>query len=195
MKKFTSIILLLLMCATAVFADLAPPKKTKSKTSIDSILRISLEKDAKEARLVIPRGHLQKLRAALDELGDGGEIAATTGRVGLSGTQTIVSGLFLSLAIVFGGLWFARSGRSAARSPVTLASVVVFLGLATAATIVYANAGPPPEARSITGRMFSQSVHLYKFGSGRIKLEVTNEDREDIELIVPDPQATPTPEE
>jgi len=60
---------------------------------------------------------------------------------------------------------------------------------------VLANAGPPPEARSITGKMFTQAVHIYGFGSGQIKLEVTNEDRQYIDLIVPDPKTSPSPEE
>ena len=44
---------------------------------------------------------------------------------------------------------------------------------------------PPPEARVINGKMFTQSVHMYKQGSGPIKLEVS--DKVDTpELIVPD---------
>jgi len=36
---------------------------------------------------------------------------------------------------------------------------------------------------------------LTNFGSGQIKLEVTNEDRQYIDLIVPDPKTSPSPEE
>jgi hypothetical protein len=47
----------------------------------------------------------------------------------------------------------------------------------------------PAEARSITSKMFSQSVHIYKFGYGRVKLEAKPESGGDrIELIVPDPK-------
>ena len=66
-------------------------------------------------------------------------------------------------------------------------------GLGSAATLVYANAGPPQEARSITGKMFSQSVHIYKFGSGKIRLEAANTSQ--VELIVPDPSDKPKGEE
>jgi hypothetical protein len=58
--------------------------------------------------------------------------------------------------------------------------------MCSVATLVYANAGPPPEARSITSRMFSDAVHMYKSGSGRIKLEVSD-NVNNPELIVPDP--------
>ena len=102
-------------------------------------------------------------------------------------TQTIVSGLFLSLAFVFGGVWLARSrgGGSGTKANKTL---VVGAGLfltGALATIAIANVGPPPEARSITGKIFSNAVHTYKQASGRIKLETSDADR-GIELIVPD---------
>ena len=51
---------------------------------------------------------------------------------------------------------------------------------------MFANAGPPPEARSITGKMFTPAVHLYKFGYGKVKVETSDDDRDEIELIVPD---------
>ena len=82
-----------------------------------------------------------------------------------------------------------------ARSSKSLVIVAVLAGLGSLATVVYGNAGPPPEARSITGKMFTPAVHLYGFGSGQIKLETIDEDRNDIQLIVPDPQTTPTPGE
>ena len=97
--------------------------------------------------------------------------------------QTIVSGMFISLAIVFAGIWFARSGKLSTRTAAG-SIVLVFAGLAV---IVYGNAGPPSEARSITGKMFSPAMHIYKFGGGKIKLEVS-EDEDQVQLIVPDPQ-------
>jgi hypothetical protein len=54
------------------------------------------------------------------------------------------------------------------------------------ATLAYANAGPPPEARSITGKMFAQGVHWYNAGWGHVKLGVSDTER--IKLIVPNPK-------
>jgi hypothetical protein len=102
--------------------------------------------------------------------------------------------MFLSLAFVFGGIWFVRSGKAATKTGKILVLLAVIASVGSAATFVYANAGPPPEARSITGKMFSQAVHYYKFGSGKIKLETKADgDGEGVELIVPDPQSSPSP--
>jgi hypothetical protein len=102
--------------------------------------------------------------------------------------------MFLSLAVVFGGVWFARSGKTATKTGKTLIAITVVALAASAGTYIYANAGPPQEARSITGKMFSQAVHIYKFGSGAIKLETTN-DNNGVTLIVPDPQPATNGEE
>lgn len=198
MKRFVSLTALMLLFSIAGFADIARPgnqstRVPKPKTSIDATMMIQLKSDAKEARLVIPKSQLKQLRAELDQLdGDSNTAAATAS--GITRTQTIVSGFFLSLAMVFGGMWFVRSGKNATKAVKTLAILTIVAGIGSAATFVFANAGPPPEARSITGKMFSPVVHMYKFGSGRVKLE-TSEDGDTIQLIVPDPQPTPKPDE
>ena len=102
-------------------------------------------------------------------------------------TQTVVSGGLLSLALIFGGMWFVRPGRIHSK---TVMVAVALLTCGSVATLVYGNAGPPPEARSINGKMFSQAVHMYKGGWGKIKLEVSDSVRTP-ELIVPDTQKTP----
>jgi len=180
-------------------ADIARPnnsKNTPNKGSVTTQMMIHLKEDAKEAKLVIPRSQLQQLRAQLDALDNGVDnTAAIVSSGGITRTQTIVSGLFLSMAIVFGGIWLVRSGKNRSKTAKMAAIAVILLGTGSVAMLVYANAGPPPEARSITGKMFSQAVHIYGFGSGQIKLEVTNEDRQYIDLIVPDPKTSPSPEE
>lgn len=181
-KLFVPVIVLMFTVST--FADIARPERTpkppKKPAAVDTYLSIKLDRDAKEARLIVPRSQLKALRAELESI-DGDAVTASTS---ISRTQTIVSGLFISLAIVFGGIWFARSGKLSSKTAAITA--VAFAGGALA-TIVYGNAGPPAEARSITGKMFSPALHIYKFGSGKIKLEVSDtEDR--VELIVPDPE-------
>jgi len=188
MKHIVFAFMLSAALATAAFADIAKPQKpTKAKASIDTLLHISLKSDAKEARLIIPKSQLAELRAQLDQMGGADDTAAAV----VSGTgmgnrlPTIVGGLFLSLAIVFGGIWFARSGKLSLRTNSAIVVLIIFTAIGSAATFVYGNAGPPPEARSITGKMFTQAVHLYGFGSGQIKLETSDDPDQPLELIVP----------
>ena len=192
---FTSLVLLL---AAAAFADIARPEPTKTpKTSkgINTTLMIRLDRSAKDAKLIIPKSQIKQLRAELEQLdSDSDNTAAVTAPNSFSRTQTIVSGAFLSLALVFGGMWFVRSGKTMTKTGKTLVILAVVAGIGSAATFVYANAGPPPEAQTITGKMFSQSVHMYNFGSGKIKVE-TKEDSNSIELIVPDPADKPKTDE
>ena len=186
MKKLFSSIALIVAFAPVAFADVRLPDTPTPKQlkKIDTRLHISIDKNAKEARLVIPKSQLKQLRAELEEI-DAEQDA--TASLSFSKTQTIVSGLFLSLAFVFGGVWLARSrgGRSETKTNKTLVvGAGLFLTVAMT-TIAIANVGPPPEARSITGKIFSNSVHVYKQASGKIKLE-TSDAAEGIELIVPD---------
>ena len=114
--------------------------------------------------------------------------AAISAESGFLGTQTIMSGLFISLATVFGGIWFVRSKRvSNIRGQATAAVAAVF-AIGGFVMMAYGNAGPPAEARTITGKMFSPAVHMYGFGSGKIKLEVSDKERTPV-LIVPNQKA------
>ena len=101
-----------------------------------------------------------------------------------SRTQTIVSGLFLSLAIVFGGVWFAKRGKA---NKTLVAGAVLFL-VGSAATLVFANTGPPQELRSISEQII-QTDELFtdgwNYAYGKVKVKVSDK-AEAIELIVPD---------
>lgn len=184
MKKLFSSIALIAAAALVAFADVRLPDTPQPKQSkaIDTRLQIRLDRDAKEARLLIPKSRIKQLRAELEELDEPGATASAS----FSKTQTVVSGLFLSLAFVFGGVWLARSRGKGERK--TSKAPVVGAGLfltAAMTTIAFANVGPPPETRNITGKLFSNSVHAYKQASGKIKLEISDE-IDEIELIVPD---------
>ncbi len=185
------------MSAAAVFADIARPRPAetpKAKAGVDSMLSIRLRGDATEARLIIPKDQIRQLRAQLEQMDAGSDnTAAASSAPSFSRTQTIVGGLFLSMSMVFGGMWFVRSGKAPTRAGKNMVVLAMAAAFASAATLVYANAGPPSDARSITGRMFSQAVHAYGSGWGRVKLEVGNTDSESIELIVPNPRESPTP--
>ena len=194
MRRTVLTLAALLAFSTIVLADIARPDtsphrtpKPNSEKVIDTEMDIKLDANAKDAKLLIPRSQIKELRAALEELDNGTDnTAVATTTTSFSRTQTIMTGLFMSLAIVFGGMWFARSGKAASKGVKTAVIAIGITAIATAATFVYANAGPPAEARSITGKMFSQAVHIYGFGWGRVKLGVSDNER--LQLIVPDPK-------
>ncbi|MEO7538927.1 MAG: hypothetical protein ABIV21_02790 [Pyrinomonadaceae bacterium] len=196
MKRTICLILLSMLAATAVLADIARPDRSPSRTpkprkQIDTMMSIRLESSAKDARLIIPASQIKQLRAQLEQLdNDSDDTAALSTPNSFSRTQTVVSGMFLSLAFVFGGMWFVRSGTAMTRTGKSLIALAVTLGVASAATLVYANVGPPPTARSITGKMFSQEMHAFGGGWGNIKLEISNSDQ--VELIVPNPRPAAT---
>jgi hypothetical protein len=193
MKHVICLTALILLASAAAFADIARPDKTPNKVpkpkpapGIVTSMDIRLDRDATQARLLIPKSQLKQLRAELEQLdGDSEDTAAVT-TPGISRTQTIMSGLFLSLAIFFGGMWFVRSGKASTKTGKGLVVIAVVAGIASAATYIYANAGPPQEARQITGKMFSPAVHTYGVGWGEVRLEASSEER--IKLIVPDPK-------
>lgn len=187
MKKVLATLLFLTAFSFTAFADIARPDatpKAKISKSIDTYLTIKLDKNAKEAKLVIPKSQVKSLRAQLDEIENGEE--ETTASVGSDRrVSTIVSGALLSAAFIFAGFWFVRSGRLNTKGGKAAAAGAVLLATGAFATMVYANVGPPAEARSITGKTFSRGVHLYKVGGGKIKLEVSETEKEP-KLIVPD---------
>ena len=183
MRRTLLFLAVVLTFATITFADIARPEKPKKPAkSIETWLSIRLDRDAREARLIVPRDQIMQLRAELEQYGsDDNSTTAVAGT--FSRTQTIVSGMLLSLAFVFGGMWFVRSSGQNSKA---VATAAVLLMVGSIATLVYGNAGPPPEARSITGKMFTEAVHMYKSGSGAIKLEVSDDVSNPV-LIVPDP--------
>jgi len=191
MKRTVLTLVAILAFSTLALADIARPQpdktpKPKAEKLVDASMEIRLDGEAKEAKLLIPRSQLKSLRAAIDDLDNGDDNTAAVTATGFSRTQTIMTGLFMSLAIVFGGIWFARSGKMSSTGVKAAVLTLSISAIATTATFVYANAGPPAEARSITGKMFSQAVHIYGFGWGQVKIGISDTDR--VRLIVPDPK-------
>jgi hypothetical protein len=184
MKEILSLCLTLGLLSITVYANEPPPNPTpkpKANKSIETNLRVEIRRDAKEAKLLIPKNQLKQLRAELEGLDDPDDTLAFS----ISKTQTVISGMFVSLAFVFGGVWLMRSRKIETKaSKILVIGSVLFLSGAVV-TMVYANAGPPPEARSLTNKFFSPGVNIYKFGSGKIKLETSNEVQYPT-LIVPD---------
>lgn len=187
MKRIFCLLLAVFVFANVSFADEAPPptpKKQMKNKSVDSFMQIRLDENANEPVLKISKNQLKDLRAQLDELDDASDNSAALG--GISRTQTIVGGMFLSLAFVFGGVLFARSKKTDGKTSKIIAAGAVLFLCGTAATFVFANAGPPPRLRSISGQLFDKKVFgFWKRASGAIKIEVV-ENGDNVELIVPD---------
>lgn len=192
MKKLISLFALIGIFTVAAFADVRletptpkpkPTKTPKAAKLFDARMTIQISKDAKEARLLISKDQLKQLRSELAEL-DGESSDAPTAST-FTRTQTVVSGLFLSLAFVFGGVWFARSRKTGLKTDKTIAAGAVLFLSGAFATIAFANIGPPFETRSITGEIFSNTVNQTKRAYGDVKIEVTNENY-GLTLIVPE---------
>jgi hypothetical protein len=196
MKKIFGLFALVTMFSIAAFADVRlpdtpkPTPEPKQKKTIDANMTIRLDKNATEARLIIPKSQIKQLRAELEDLdNESGNTA-----MNITKTQTIVSGLFLSLAIVFGGVWFSRSRKTDGKINKTIASGVVVLLVGSAATIAFANMGPPPQLRTISSKLFNKQIFSgWNSANGKVKIEVSDSDG-NVELVVPDKQETKSEE-
>ena len=187
-RRFNYLALAALLLATAVntFADVRVPDKDKNKSPkvspFTAQMMIDPNTKSSEARLLIPREVLQQMRAGLDGEDARGSALAffNTG-----GAQTVVAGLFLSLALAFGGLWLVRSRGQRRLGPAALCLAALAL-CGVAATSVYANAGPPPVARSLTSKILIQDAKWYGV-YGQVKVEVVD-DNNQITLVLPRPK-------
>ncbi len=191
MRKVLFLLTLTLVFSSFALADVRlpdTPKPTpapKELKTIESTMYIRFDKTAKVATLLIPKDQLKQLRAELEQI-DSDSNTASTG--GFTRTQTIVSGLFMSAAMLFGGVWLTRSRSIQTKAGKTMIAGAVLLGLGSFATIAFANAGPPAELRQITSKLFDKKVFTYwNSASGRVKIQVS-EGRGAVELIVPDPK-------
>jgi hypothetical protein len=184
MRKIFNLFLLTAVFSAAAFADIRLPdqkSESKQKKSVESNMIIRLDKNASEAKLIIPANQLKQLRAALDEIGEDSDATAQ-----FTKTQTIVSGLFLSLAFVFGGVWLVRTRQSGGKLNKGVAAGAIIFLLGSATTFVFANIGPPAQLRTISGKLFNKETFRgWDSASGKIRIE-TSKDTSYVELIVPD---------
>lgn len=184
-----ALILFLFAFTASAFADIpSPNKNSKNKPPKSKDVKIAMnitpDRNVTEATLIIPRSMLKQLVAQAD--GDDSLNAATTNRFNLTPMQTIMFGMFLSLSVVFGGVWFVRT-RSQNRNASRIAIAIAMIALCgAAATAAYANAGPPPVARSITSKILIQDAQYYGVW-GEVKVQVSDDAR-GIQLRVPVPK-------
>ena len=181
-----ALILLGLAALTSARADVPRPRddghKSPKTVSVSSPMHIEPNTKATEAKLLIPRAVLEQMRAGLD--GDNAPAAGTTARLFTNGgAQTAIAGIFLSLAFACGGVWLVRTRKATGTwTRAALGGVLVALCGATA-SIAYANAGPPPIARSLTSGILSPGAQPYG-AYGKVKVEITDEYSQ-ITLILP----------
>ena len=180
--NFLALAALLLAATVSASADVAPPDKAKIKPPKVSpfTAQMNIQPDLKsgEAKLLIPRSVLEQMRAGLD--GDDSHSAALA-FFNTSGAQTLMAGVFLSLAFAFGGVWLVRSRGQRRLGPAALCVAALAL-CGAAATAAYANAGPPPVARSLTSKILIQDAMWYGV-YGDVKVEVVDGDQ--IRLVLP----------
>ena len=181
--NYLALAALLLATTVNALADVAPPDKVKTNTpkgsSFNAQMNIRPNLKASEAKLLIPRSVLQQMKAGLD--GEDSHSAAAT-YFNTGGGQTLMAGLFLSLAFAFGGVWLVRSRGQRRLGPAALCVAALAL-CGTAATAAYANAGPPPVARSLTTKILIEQAQWYGV-YGEVKVEVVD-DGDQITLVLP----------
>lgn len=182
MKKFLNYIAVLsivLLASFTIFADAPAPSKVVKSMRSGMKIQVATDDKTKEARLVIPQREWSKFRAEIE----GGDNTNIASRFGMSRTQTIMTGLFLSLAFAFGGVWIVRN-RGAIKNKVVIGIIVFALCGAVVTTISFANI-PPPQVTSLNDTLLSEAARQDGV-SGTIRIEVVDGyDYDTITLILP----------
>ncbi len=182
---FCAAVCLLLACAALTFGDIARPKASPApvvpgKVVFHTSMAIVPDGNASQARLQISRDSLGYLRAALDRIPADDSVGQSITR---NSTRTIMAGLFMFLAVSFGGVWLARSGHSRKQKAVGAVVIAVALMGATA-MVTRGNAGPPP---SWKWRDLSKNLNGGRETKGDVLIEIVPEGN-GIKLIVPLPK-------
>lgn len=177
MKRIIALSILIAVSAMTAFADIARPDKPSKPVpkpkSINSKLFIDTDENLQIATLYVPKSQLKKLSAELEQLNDGDDHTASIGSG--SRIQTIVAGAFLSLALVFGGFWFARGGKLSSSAGKTIGIIAIIAGVSSAASFVYADVGPPA-LTTINSKIFNSAAFDGPLGlTGNIKVIATND--------------------
>jgi hypothetical protein len=184
-KRPFALTALLIVASISSLADIPNPNSNRRRPPVrpdsPTSMRIQPDEKAKNAKLLIPRGVLSGLRASLDE-GDP-QSNSSAAVAGITGTQTIMMGIFLSLSLAFAGLWLMKS-RAQSDGLTRAALVIAILGLGTATTsVVLGNAGPPPVARSLTSKILTPELQWWG-ANGQVTVEVV-QDGDQITLVLP----------
>ena len=177
MKRIIALSFLVAISTTVVFADIArpdkPAKPVPKPKSINSKLFIDTDENLQIATLYVPKSQLKRLTAELEQQDDGENNTASIHDG--SRLQTIVAGAFLSLALVFGGIWFVRGGKLSSSAGKAIGVIAIIAGVSSAASFVYANVGPPA-LTTINSKIFNSAAFDGPLGlTGNIKVIATND--------------------
>lgn len=177
--------------AIAAFADIRlpdTPKPTPKPTGKQVELFVDVTSEVSETTLVIKKSSSKLLRAALDEAeGIDTTIAQNeTAKPSVSASMpTVIGGMFLTLAFVFGGVWMVRS-KKPSKTVVGLFLIGVFV---TGTVLVFANIAPPRKfgiTKNLLSPEFSSGRGATAQGKVRVKIvNDTNAASPDIKLLIP----------
>lgn len=190
MKNLTLLLAFLMLLTTAAVADIrlpdtpkpTPSPKTDAK-ALNRDLTIRLSPNVEEATLEIPKDAIKSLRAALENIDDNGAIAGTTGGFNITPTQTLMSGLFLSLALTVGGVWFLKS-KPIGNAPKVAAGLIAAMFFGGGATLILANVAPPP-IKGINADLFSDQLRRnWRGANGSVKVVVVERNYEGAAIVL-----------
>jgi hypothetical protein len=180
-RLFLIFLFLMFVGGSVALADIAQPNqprhpRTPKPAQSDTVkFTIKSDESLTTPELRVPRSLAGNFDAA--GLVVPGQSSAAAGP---SATQTMVGGLFLSLAVMFGGLWLVRQRGLATSKPVSAALAVGALGFLTVGAL--ANLAPYP--RYLEAGTLPKAVRDGKALSGKAKIVIV-EDGDGIVLVVP----------
>ena len=118
--------LTLIVSTAHVFGDIARPRPTPAtgKVVFHTGLQIAPDATVSEARLQISQETLERITRAAAMTP--GSPSSTSGFL-QSQTQTVMAGIFMFLAISFGGVWLARSNQK--RGGKAIAAIALIAGM------------------------------------------------------------------
>jgi hypothetical protein len=207
MKKIFGIFTLIAMLSIVSFADIAQPKPTNAKPTpkprqtplpltIESQMDIRIDPEASEPTLIITKGALSQLRAelenseenSLDALALNTENTESEAKppANVSKIPTIMSGIFLSMALIFGGVWLARARNlQATKTGKVALGLMIFALFGAGASVVLANMAPP-FARGFSANIFTEDVKRFNRVTDNVKIKVVKGDYNNVTLVVPE---------
>lgn len=179
------------MFSTVAFADIRVPLPTPQPTPApmaadEAQMAVSVSRggDA-EATLVISRSLLNRINAAEQA----GKPAASAGAFT---SQTIVVGLFISLAFVFGGVWLARSKGAVSKPAI---GIVVLAVVGMGATLAIGNIAPPRRI-GLDADILDKKMVGRIMASGKVKIQLVDyRSGDEVMLLLPQKKQGTTSEE
>lgn len=204
MKRFFFAAICLAVFAASAFADIPGPNKrprpTPQSTAVntkapdptpapgpkpekvhEAQMTLSLSGWSDQPTLVLTKAMVDKINAAARD--NGMETAGPAGAVGSFGsTQTIAAGVLLSLAMVFGGIWLARSKGNV---PKPALGILLLAICGATATLVIGNV-PPPKRVALSSKIINDQALQNSIATGKVQIMIVDYDtKDDISLIIP----------